>query len=275
VTGDADAKNKFSFLKPRFVGSYSSGSGTQLRLRVEREVGQLDFEDFAAGSELADGTVSAGNPDLAPEHSWVYEAAFERPVFGGSAMTITYRHFEIKDVVDLIPVEGIPAPGNIGDGTRDEIGISFAVPLESIGPGLGRLQLSGTWRDSEVIDPVTGETRGISGEPGFDGAVLYTRDFPTLNGSFGMRGELTSKETDYRLEQVVTTRNEHYWRIYWDWRARPSLQFRAMLENATSRDRWRKSVRYNDLRSVGEIEEREERSAVLDPMLVFRIRWTF
>jgi len=275
VTGDADAENRFSFLKPRVVGSYSSDGGTQLRLRVEREVGQLDFEDFAAGSELTDNTVNAGNPDLAPEQAWVIEAAFERPVFGDSALTFTYRHFEMEDVVDIIPFEGFAAPGNIGDGTRDEYGIAFAVPLDSIGPGLGRLQLSGTWRDSEVVDPVTGETREISGEPGFDGTVLYTREFPKLNGSFGIRGELTSKETDYRLDQIITTRNDHYWRVYWDWRVRPSLQVRAMLENATSRDRWRRRVRYDGLRSDGIIESRDERSAVLDPMLVFRIRWTF
>lgn len=275
VAGDVDAENRFKFLKPRFVAAWASDGGVQLRLRTEREVGQLQFEDFAAGSELADSTVSAGNPDLEPERAWVYEAAYEQPIPGGSSLALTYRHFQIEEVIDVVPVQGFAAPGNIGDGTRDEIGISMSVPLGSIGPGLGRLQLSGTWRDSEVTDPVTGESREISGEGAFEGEILYTRDFPSLNSTFGMRGELTSKATDYRIDQVITTRNEHFWRVYWDWRVKPTLLFRAQVENATSRDRWLRRVRYDGLRSDGIVDSREHRSAVFDPALVLRIRWTF
>ena len=271
VSGDTDAENNFSFLKPRIVASHSADGGAQYRLRVEREVGQLDFDDFAAGSELGNGTVNAGNPDLAPELAWVYEAAIERPVFGKSKVTATLRHYELSDVVDLVPVEGFAAPGNIGDGTRQEIELLLSLPLEN----LGRLQLSGLWRNSEVIDPVTGDKREISGEPGFEGGILYTLDVPSRNSTFGIRGELTSKETSYRLSQIITTRNESYWRVYWDWRAAQNLNYRFQVENPTSRDRWRNRIRYDGLRSDDIIESRERRSAVLDPMLVVRVQWTF
>lgn len=275
VTGDAEAENRFSFLKPRFVAAYTSEHGVQLRFRTEREVGQLQFEDFAAGSELADNTVSAGNPNLVPERGWVYEAAYEQPLPGGSVMALTVRHYELEDVVDLVPVEGYAAPGNIGDGTRDEVGVSMSMPLDSIGPGLGRLQLSGTFRDSEVTDPFTGETREISGEGAFDGEILYTRDFPSIDGTLTVRGELTSKETAYRLDQVIATRNENFWRATWDWRAKPTLLVRIGVENFTSRDRWLHRVRYDGSRTDGVIDSRERRSAVYDPDFVIRARWTF
>ncbi|MDH4125197.1 MAG: TonB-dependent receptor [Gammaproteobacteria bacterium] len=275
VTGDADAKNNFSFMKPRIVGTYSTQDGVQIRLRVEREIGQLDFADYAAGSELADNTVDAGNPDLRPEQAWVYEAAYEQPFGSDGALTVTYRHFDLTDVIDLVPVEGFAAPGNIGDGKRHEIGLSMSIPLMQVGPGLGRLQLSGTWRDSEVIDPVTGDSRGISGEPSFAGEVLYSRDFPSLNGTLGMRGELTSKETSYRLEQIIASRNENYWRIYWDWRASATISVRAMIENPTSRDRARHRVRYDGSRADDIVEYRERRSAIYDPVFVVRVRRTF
>lgn len=275
VSGDAEAENRFTFVKPRFVAAYTSDRGIQLRFRTEREVGQLEFDDFAAGSELAENTVNAGNPDLKPERGWVYEAAYEQPIFGDSAFALTYRHYELEEVIDLVPVEGFAAPGNIGDGTRDELGVATSIPLDFIGPGLGRVQLSGTWRDSEVTDPVTGETRGISDEEGFEGEILYTRDFPAVNSTFGIRGELTAKETEYRIDQVIATRNEHYWRIWWDWRARPNVLFRAMIENATSRDRWLRRIRYDGPRSDGVIDSREYRSAVFDPVLVLRLRWSF
>ncbi|MDH3282944.1 MAG: TonB-dependent receptor, partial [Gammaproteobacteria bacterium] len=214
---------------------------------------------------------NAGNPDLAPELAWVYEAAIERPVFGKSKVTATLRHYELSDVVDLVPVEGFAAPGNIGDGTRQEIELLLSLPLEN----LGRLQLSGLWRNSEVIDPVTGDKREISGEPGFEGGILYTLEVPSRNSTFGIRGELTSKETSYRLSQIITTRNESYWRVYWDWRAAQNLNYRFQVENPTSRDRWRNRIRYDGLRSDDIIESRERRSAVLDPMLVVRVQWTF
>ena len=43
----------------------------QVRFRFERELGQLDFGDFAASSELEDDNVYGGNVDLEPEQRWI------------------------------------------------------------------------------------------------------------------------------------------------------------------------------------------------------------
>jgi hypothetical protein len=275
VSGEAQAANRFSFLKPRVVAAYAASGGTQLRLGVEREVGQLDFEDFVAGSEFSSNTINAGNPDLAPEHSWILDAGIERPVFGGGAVNLTYRHARIEDVVDLVLVSGFAAPGNIGKGSRDEIILSLTLPLESYGPGLGRVQLESTWTRSAVTDPVTRDNRRISGEKPFEGRLTYTREFPALNSSFGIIGDLAFKETSYRIDQIITERNSGNWRAYWDWRPRQNLLVRTQLDNLTSRDLRREQRIYEGSRADDVFKEIEVRNARLDAFLMVRVRVTF
>jgi hypothetical protein len=83
ATGDLAPEGKtLVYPKPRVVFTWSPDPLDQLRLRVEREVGQLDFGAFAASSSLNAGGVHLGNPGLLPQDAWVGEAALERPFLG-------------------------------------------------------------------------------------------------------------------------------------------------------------------------------------------------
>lgn len=275
VTGGANVQNQFSFVKPRAIASYSLGGQTQLRARIEREVGQLNFNDFAAGAEFSNDTVNAGNPNLSPESAWVYEIGFEQPVLGDGAVSLTYLHYEIEDALDVVLVSGFAAPGNIGDGTRDVISASVALPLSVNDFDLGLLQIDGSWRRSEVTDSVTGETREISGERPFNGDLTYTRDFPSLDSTFGIRATLPWKETNYRIDQISLREYSGFWRIYWDWQARQDLLLRVQVESPFKRELSRHRTHYAGLRSDNIIEGTDERSAIMDPFVYFRFRWMF
>lgn len=273
--GDVVNRNEFTFIKPRLQATWAARPSTRLRVGVEREVGQLDFDDFAAGSELANDTVSAGNPDLEPERAWVYEAAVEQDLPGNGTLTLGYKHYAIEQVIDVVAVQGFAAPGNIGSGTRGELAASASLPLMLRGLEMGRVQFTGTWRHSAVTDPLTRDGRQISGEKPFVGDVVYTRDFPSLRGTLGLRGELTSRDTEYRLDQTISERRGDLWRAYWDWRTTPRLLLRLQVENLAARDLLRERVIYQGLRSAGVVAARERRSARFDPFLTLRARWTF
>ncbi|MEQ8952858.1 MAG: TonB-dependent receptor, partial [Gammaproteobacteria bacterium] len=217
----------------------------------------------------------AGNPNLSPENSWVYEIGVEQPILGDGAVNLTYRHYEIEDVLDVVLVGGFAAPGNIGDGTRDEIAASIALPLSVSGFDLGLLQLDGTWRDSEVTDSVTGEIREISGERPFSGDLTYTRDFPELDSTFGIRATLPWEQTNYRIDQISLREYSGFWRIYWDWQARQDLLLRVQVESPFKRELSRQRTHYDGLRSDNIIEGTDERSSIMDPFVYFRFRWTF
>lgn len=280
VSGDVDQDNEFTFTKPRIIASYEPLSGTQLRLRVEREAGQLDFEDFAASSDLGGGFVNAGNPDLAPEHFWIYEGAIEQRFLGSGAITLTASQSDVSDVQDFVPLSNalgdkFDAPGNIGDAVRRQLNLALSLPLDQFGPGLGRLQLQATWRESEVVDPVTGQSRRLSGERPTEAEFTYTRDFPSLNSTFVLAGNLPMEETDYRLDQIRKTSTGSYLKVYWDWRPTADLFIRTQVENFSAREYERDRLLYTGSRATGTLIARDVRTAKFDPFVLVRVRKEF
>ena len=82
LSGDSNLSKSFFFPKPRVLATWSMSADDRLRLLLEREVGQLDFEDFVGSASLSSSTVTAGNPDLEPDRTWRVEAAWERRFWG-------------------------------------------------------------------------------------------------------------------------------------------------------------------------------------------------
>jgi hypothetical protein len=62
-TGDSPSRERFLFWKPRFRVDWDHGSG-RLQSTIEREVAQLDFDDFVASAELDRDDVVAGATSL-------------------------------------------------------------------------------------------------------------------------------------------------------------------------------------------------------------------
>ena len=111
-SGDSSLSRNFFFAKPRATLSYAPNALTNVRLRFEREVGQLDFGDFAASSDLNLGSVNAGNAQLEPERAWVAEAAFERRFWGAGAIGGT---FNPKFGATFKPIDSISIRGAWGN----------------------------------------------------------------------------------------------------------------------------------------------------------------
>jgi hypothetical protein len=85
------------------MATWTPMPNNQLRLRFERELGQLDFSDFAASADLEEENVYGGNVDLEPEQRWISELTYERRFWGEGVVSIGYRHDEIIDAIDRIP----------------------------------------------------------------------------------------------------------------------------------------------------------------------------
>src|SRR5690606_35709675 len=133
-SGDADQSKTFFFPKPRLLATWTPWAGHQFRFRFERELGQLDFGDFAASADLDEDNVLGGNADLEPEQRWISEVTWERRFWGDGIVSIGYRHDQIVDAIDVIPLEqGLSAVGNIGDGTLDQLAVNILVPMDRFG----------------------------------------------------------------------------------------------------------------------------------------------
>ncbi len=163
-SGDVNQERSFFFLKPRGVLTYSPDQAKLTRLRLERQVSQLDFDNFVSATVFQDDDLALGNPDLRPETTWVAEVSHERRFGELGVVKLTAFHHWISDVQDLLPLTPMfEAPGNIGDGRRWGIVLETTLPLDSLGLTGAQLEFKARWQDSTVVDPVTLERRVLSG----------------------------------------------------------------------------------------------------------------
>ncbi|MEO8927446.1 MAG: TonB-dependent receptor [Caulobacteraceae bacterium] len=240
ATGDVVSARTLIYPKPRAVVTWSPDAADQLRLRVEREVGQLNFDDFSAQSaNLNTGTVHAGNPNLDPQQDWVVEAAYERHFWGAGDVTVTARHFALTDVVDRVPIldpaGAFDAPGNIGSGTKDEVAFTLTLPTDALGLKRGLLTGQATLRRSSVIDPTVGLTRPISGLHPNDWEIHFTQGLPRWKSIWGFDIFGQWRETYYRFDEIDTDKLKTYVILFAEYKPRPDLSFRAELDNAGGR----------------------------------------
>jgi outer membrane receptor protein involved in Fe transport len=253
--GDVQLAKTLSYVKPRLLATWSPRPATQLRLRVEREVGQLDFDSFVAQGSLNNATgVTAGNPDLEPERTWALEAAVEQRFWDRGALVLTVTHVEIQGVVDRGPVftpTGVfDRPANIGDGTRDVLRADLTLPLDRL--GLGGAQLKGfvTRRWSQVDDPTTLTARRISGQRPIEWEVKLTRDLPRRNMTWGAELYGGYQQVLYRFNAVDAYKLDPFLMTYLEWRPRPDINIRAELENITKRGYRQTNVTYTGVRDA-------------------------
>lgn len=294
-TGATNLSKEFTYYKPRAIATWSPTADDQLRLRLEREVGQLNFRDFASSISLSTGgTVTAGGADLEPSKTTVFEAAYERKFWGDGAVTFKYIHEEITDVIDRIRVTdvascpivgGAPdtndlscnfdAPGNIGDGKNDIGQISLNLPLSKMGIQGGLLRSTLTWRKSEVTDPTTGDARRLSGQEPFSWEVRYSQDLPQYKTQYGVDVFGSFTERYYRFDRIDQIELETWVTFYVEWKPTPDFAFRIEAHNLLGRDVTRSRQLYDAPRDTGSVYFTENRPLDYPSFLYMRIRKTF
>jgi hypothetical protein len=234
-------------------------------------VGQLSFSDFVATAEFTNDLVFAGNADLVPQTAWLYEAVLERRFWGRGAAIATFRHRELQDVIDFVPIDRrFEAPGNLGDGRSDELLLNLTLPLDKLGVAGGLIRGNLGWRISEVIDPLTGESRRISGQRPYDGNIAFSQDLAAkgINWGFNLNNGWT--ETYYRLGELSRTELTWWGSAFVEYKPSPVWSFRAEYTDldAYVRDR----ILYEGARGSGPIRFTEERVIPPPYRLNLRVR---
>lgn len=229
-SGDANLEKSFFFAKPRVQVTWTPMPQNQIRFRFERELGQLDFGDFAASAELSDGNVFGGNVDLEPEQRWISELTYERRFLGDGIVSIGYRHDEIIDVIDRLPLPGdLSATGNIGDGSLDQLDVNIVLPLDSTGFSGGQFAFRNTWNKTEVTDPTTGRTRPISGVRPSQPAFTISQDITAWKINWSVTYLDSLQQISYDPDQTSGFRGHDYLEAFIEYKPAPSLSFRAQV----------------------------------------------
>jgi hypothetical protein len=272
-SGDADQEKSFFFAKPRLLATWTPMADNQLRFRFERELGQLDFGDFAASAELSDGTVFGGNVDLEPEQRWISELSYERRFWGEGVVSIGYRHDRIIDVIDRLPLPGgLSATGNIGDGTLDQLSLNVVVPLDKVGISGARFTFRNDWNKTSVTDPTTGEDRRISGVRPSQANVGFQQDITSWKTQWGINWLPRLGQATYDPDQTFAWRGADYLEAFVEYKPSPTLSLRAQLNLWDDFTMRRTVYATRNPRTVAFVEERS-----IDPrtFVSLRVRKTF
>jgi len=272
-SGDASAKKSFFYAKPRFQATWTPRANNQLRLRFERELGQLDFDDFAASAELDQNTVYGGNVDLAPEQRWISELTYERRFWGEGIVSIGYRHDQILGVIDRLPLPGgLSATGNIGDGTLDRLSLNIVVPTDRLGIKGGRLTFKDTWNETHVKDPTTGRDRPISDIRPTQANIGFQQDLTRWKTQWGVNWLPLLGEGAYDPDQTNTWRGAGYVETFVEYKPAPTLSIRAQLNLWDDYTIHREVYADRETRTVASVEDRD-----IDPrtFVSVKVRKTF
>ncbi len=233
--GDVVLAKTLQFAKPRLTVSWTPVAETQLRVRLERVVGQLDFNDFVASSNLTNGVgITAGNPDLNPEQAWVSEVAVEQQLWKGASLVLTGRHSKLTDVVDRGPVFAADGtvfdrPTNIGAGTKDELIVDFTLPFDRLGWKGALLKGEVLKRWSSVTDPTTGQQREISFLHPTDWNASFSQDLPNQHLNLGVDLFGGFRQDAYRFNLIETLKIQTFMRPYGEWKPGKGWSFRVEL----------------------------------------------
>ncbi len=275
-SGDSDRAETFVYAKPRLQLTWTPVADNQFRLRVEREVGQLDFGDFVASADVDLNQVEGGNPDLEPSKNWVVEAVYERRFWGEGALTFTFIHRAWEDIIDVIPLTGgFEAVGNIGSGTSDSQQVQLTLPMDRLGLSNARLSARASFVQSSVTDPLTGEDRRFSGQIAFGCGVSFNQDLRGGRWSYGFEhGCNVDDPVQYRIREIRNIEQEPFVTLYGQWKPQPDLTIRLDVGNATDRENRRERFVYSGPRNSAPLSFREERGTQMSPWLFVQVRRT-
>ena len=276
-SGDSDETRSFVYPKPRLQATWTPWAGHQFRFRLEREVGQLDFEDFVASADIDVGQVEGGNPDLEPSKTTLIEALYERRFWDEGVFDATIQKAQVEHVVDLIPLAGgFDGVGNIGDGSSGFLRLRMTLPLDWLGILGGRLQGRTTWAWTEVTDPVTGEERRFDGSQAFGCEVNFNQDLAGGRWSWGIdHGCNVDKGRTFRVREVRTSYLSPFVTVHGQWKPRADLSVRADIGNATDQVRGYDRDIYSGPRDSSPLSFREIRRTKMSPWLFVQVRKTF
>jgi hypothetical protein len=274
-SGDAAKERSFFYPKPRLKAVWKPLSGWTYRGEIDREVGQLDFGAFADSASVGDGNQNSGNPELRPSQAWAYRASVERRWGNRGVFDLVLLYKQIEDQLDLVPTgSGGVALGNIAEATQWGYNLSWTVPLDMILKGL-EIDGSYRWRDSELLDPLTGAVRPFSGGNGNQFQSGFRYDMPARKLRIGAWIWQGNHNRDYRPDQRYEWGTISEWGAWIETKAIKNLIVEFGFENLKGNKFSRVRTDYLTDRRSGVISRTQYRERGVDGSWYLSIKGKF
>ena len=267
------------FVRPKgFISAnYKASESFDIRTRIEREVGQLNFFDFVSSVDLEDNLDRSANPDLVPAQSWEGSVEFDKDFGDGNTVKIVFDAALISDTVDRIPI-GVDGDGvgNIGTATTKAVHIDSTLKGDRWGLPGTEVQLSLGLHDSSVDDPVLGFSRRLNGDSKVHYSASYRHDVPKTDWAYGAYIEHNINAERYRLFSIDRNGNDKpYAQIFIEHKDLAGMTLRATLGNLLGQEEFFERTRFTARRDVGVIAQTEEIKFNYGPILRIALSGSF
>jgi hypothetical protein len=259
-SGDTNQVVELAFLKPSLQLTRDFGKSSQWRLRVVRNVGQLDFTDFVSSVSLTDERVDGGNPDFRPQTDWSLEIAADLRTADKVSLTLAAFHRWVSDTADFTPVGAaddlVDAPGNIGAARIHGIQVIARAPLPVV-PG-ATVNVDATWQRSTVTDPLTGRSRGISEFQDFEINAGLRQDLPKF--AWGLGYTEKSDTRSFLLREIDRERTSPSLEAFAEFALWRGLRLKIAAVSLLGQEEWRERLFFDpDRRTDAFSAERSRR----------------
>jgi hypothetical protein len=270
------AERSLSFLKPRLSVAWSPGKTTQVRLRAEHEVGQINPFNFTSSSEFNSGVIRVGGGDIRPQRAWVAEAVLERQFWTGASLVLTARQKSLIDVVDVrFVAPGAVGTANIGDGRQTDLSATLTLPLKRLGLNGAMVKGVFTRSRSRVTDPTNGLRRKLSQLATPTAELHFTYDLPRIKLNWGFDYFYYGPFTLYRPTGAELAAGWPRFSAFIEYRYRPNLSFRLEGFNLNDSKALQRVEYYTGARAESPLLYADERRIGPKPYLFVRARRTF
>jgi len=276
-SGDRGLNRFFLFPKPRALLTWNVREKSQIRVLLERQVGQLDFDDFVTTTSLQDDLTNAGNPELEPDRTWSAEAAFEQRWGEQGSATLTLGYDDLQAAPDLVPAFGrFDAPGNLDGGRRLRAELETNIPLDPLGLKGAVLETEAFVRDNRIPDPVTGRDRQLSDDRLFQIDATYRHDLAALKTTLSASVSWFGERTSFRLEEIQNRdNNPPELEASLDYNGIRNTTVRLAVVNILNTRFERERLLFAGPRDAFPLEQIDRRTSASGPFGLLRVRRVF
>ncbi len=204
------------FVRPKGFASVSwqPTENWDFALRLERQVGQLDFGDFASSVNLNNeaGQQQVGNPEIVPEQSWDVDLEANGGLGAYGAVRISLYARDISDVNDNILFARVieddgsisidEGPGNLDSAEVYGMDLSGTLELEPLGFAGAKVDWNAGLREASIVDQVTGEERSLNNQTTRYYSFRFRQDVPNTDWAWGFGYRDDRRSPFYRITQL-------------------------------------------------------------------------
>ncbi len=250
----------YASAEPKVNAVVTPWSGGKWVLSYGRAVTPVDLGAFVnVAASLQRAGESGALTDLEPNREWRTQARFSQALPGAGTVSFGVTQAKLESETELTRnIAGADLPGVVTGGSRQQVDVSLAVPLSLVGLDGLSVETGGAVRRSDIVDPVTGSPRRLSGEAPYDAHVALAQDLKPLSLRVGVQANAQGAQVSYTPEEVSTAAQAQSLGMFVEYRPQ-AFALRLQVDGVAGAERAYSDTYYDGTRASGRILRTDQR----------------